>query len=129
MMELFTLILSNYLLSRTISREDGPFYVFASLREWAGKKKPVEPIAPPPTDDVENWELYNDDYDQYEKLSKFWKRSLIGTFEGAISCPYCLSWYIAAPMALISTGIQWYSLIIYLSVVGAVNFLLAVEDN
>ena len=46
------------------------------------------------------------------------------TFLGRlVSCPYCLGVWIAIPLAMIYSGIQWYSVIIWLAIAGLQSFL------
>jgi len=119
-----------YAIVRTVSREDGPFNIFERLRLFAQRNKPTEPTTPEASTEVdEEWEEYDKELIQYEKMVYFWKRSLGGTIEGVVTCPYCLSWYVALPITIVTGGIYWYSLISYVAVVGITNLLLIIEDK
>jgi hypothetical protein len=121
------LVLSNYAISRTASKENGPFAIFETVRDIATKNAPAWPIEPTSTDDDE-WTRYDYEIKKYGHDKRKWDRSIIGTVAGALTCPYCLSWYTAL-LLVPTTGIYWYSPLLFFGVVGGTTFLLAFEGG
>jgi len=129
MIEMMALILANYAISRTVTREDGPFAIFETVRNIAKNSKPIAPDEP--TDDAE-WETYDRRFDTYERQYLRWKRSVSGTLAGVLVCPYCFGWYsglLLVAVYAIATGIYWYSPLMWLATVGGANFLQVIEDK
>ena len=131
MVELIMLILANYAISRTVAKEDGPFGILETIRLIADKNKPIAPVEP--TTD-EEWATYDKRFDLFERQNKRYSRTVGGTLAGVLGCPYCFAWYsglvlVALFVGVGLTGIGWYSLFLWLAVVGGSNFLQQIEDK
>lgn len=96
-LNLLILALVCYRLSRLITLEDGPFDIFLIIQNIAGARD-------------------------------FNSNGRIRTWHGRlISCPYCLGVWVAIPLAIIYSGIQWYSLLIWLAIAGLQSVLQSLE--
>jgi len=125
MTNLLILILANYAISRTITKEDGPFEIFKRWRDFLGDAYlPPEPT----TDDEQEWTRYNELCDLAEQS---WRRSFWGTVAGVFACPFCFAWYSALFVLGLSLigGIDWYIPLVYISIVGGSNFLQSIEEK
>lgn len=95
--EFFLLTFVCYRLAQLLAFDEGPFGIFFKLRVRAGAY----------------------DYDNQGRA-----RTAIGRM---MTCPYCLGIWIALPLSLYASGIQWY--IVWLAIAGASSFLWSIRRD
>lgn len=98
-LELIVLILVCYRLSRLIAIDEGPFSIFLKLRVKLGA---------------------------YDYGNNGQAQSNLGR---GINCPHCIGLWIALPLALIASGIQWHTLLYWFAIAGGQSFLWSLTSD